>query len=252
MFPFIFLCLPPPPDPAAREVSAHPPHLLDSQGRTMPAALIPFCAYSGNLDSFGEQADGFDIPMCSKFKQTLLDGQLCYSLNVTSVVSEGKPTQPGEKKGIFFAIDAKGDQDNFRNKDSDMIRYLNTESSNDQKTLSIHVNTLSRYSTTMPGRYVLTVLKKMTGTDSFLALPDDIKGCQIEPQNECRRRMAEMKCSCVPWSLNSSMANKVSRGDVRPHTSPGCELLHPERHRLLLRHCRRVLQLPSLLQWALC
>jgi hypothetical protein len=204
--------MPPTPDPAAREVSVHPPHLLDSQGRPTPDALIPFCAYSGNLDSFGEYVDGFDIPVCSKFQQTLLDGQLCYSLNVNSVVStKEKTTQPGKKEGIFFVIDTLEDEGAFRNKNKDLRRYLHPESSDDRKTLSIHVNTLSRYSTSMPGRHVLTVLKKIVGTDSFLALPDEIKGCQIEPEDECKRRRTEMQCGCVPWALNSSMTDQVSR-----------------------------------------
>jgi hypothetical protein len=199
--------MPPLPAPGAREVSSHPPHLRDSQGQPTPAALIPFCAYSGDLDTFGEYVHGFDIPMCSKFKATLLGGQLCYSLNVNS---EEKKTQPGKKEGLFFAIDTNEAEGSSRNKHMDVRRYLHSKNSEDHGTLSIHVNTLSMYSTTMPGRHVLTDLKKMVGTDSFLALPEESKGCQMELQEECQRRRTQMECGCVPWALNTSMATQVS------------------------------------------
>ena len=75
------------PDPAAREVSVHPPHLLDSQGNSTPAALIPFCSYSGDMDSVGQQIDGLDIPVCNKFQPSIMDGQLCYTLNISKVTS---------------------------------------------------------------------------------------------------------------------------------------------------------------------
>ena len=59
----------------------------------------------------------------------------------------------------------------------------------------------------------MTSLKKMTGTDTFLDLPGNIKGCQIEDQEICysRRYIEELKnqCKCLPWALGASIPQKV-------------------------------------------
>ena len=59
----------------------------------------------------------------------------------------------------------------------------------------------------------MTSLKKMTGTDAFLDLPENIKGCQIEDQEMCysRRYIEELQnqCKCLPWALRASIPQKV-------------------------------------------
>ena len=55
---------------------------------------------------------------------------------------------------------------------------------------------------------MMSVLKKMTGTKDFLALPDETKGCQIDSEDECVRKKYRQelinKCSCVPWPLKQA------------------------------------------------
>jgi hypothetical protein len=211
------------PDPAAREVSVHPPHLLDSQGRPTPAGLIPFCAYCGDLATLGESFDGLDIPACNKFYPTILDGQLCYSLNVSSVISpEEKETKSGKRKGIFLAVDISEDGIFGEEEEKDWKKFLYTEDPIDQNSMSIHINTISRISDTRVGIYELAVLKKMTGTESFLALPDNLKGCQVESQEDCKRRRyseeAQKQCGCVPWVLGSVLPEQVGIGQDTAYT----------------------------------
>ena len=59
----------------------------------------------------------------------------------------------------------------------------------------------------------MTSLKKMTGTDAFLDLPENIKGCQIEDQDKCysRRYIEELQnqCKCLPWALGAIVPQKV-------------------------------------------
>ena len=54
----------------------------------------------------------------------------------------------------------------------------------------------------------MSVLKKMTGTEDFFALPDDTKECQIDPEDECVRKKYRQellnKCGCVPWPLKQA------------------------------------------------
>jgi hypothetical protein len=191
-------------------VSVHPPHLLDTQGNYTPAAFIPFCSYSGDMDSLGQSVDGLDIPVCNKFQPSMMDGQLCYTLNISSVISpEEIKTKFGETTGIILAVDQY--KDTSADKEENGIQGLfDPKRTTDQKSLSIHINTQSRYTSSSPGKYILTVLKKMTGTDSFLALSDEAKGCQIEPEDECRSRKLEERCGCVPWALSCALTDQVS------------------------------------------
>ena len=52
---------------------------------------------------------------------------------------------------------------------------------------------------------MMSVLKKMTGTEDFFALPDETKGCQIDSEDECVRKKYRQElineCGCVPWPL---------------------------------------------------
>ncbi len=211
------------PDPSAREVSAHPPHLLDSQGRLTPAALIPFCAYRGNLTTTGKFIDGLSFPVCNKFQTITLEGQLCYSLNISSILPPTtKKTKSGISKGIFLAIDLDNDQGSYDNRDLDKNENLQEDDSNDLNMMSIHINTMSRISYSRAGMYALTDLKKMTGTKSFESLPDKTKDCHIESKTDCYIRRyndkAKRQCGCIPWVLSHVTVDQVSRGGN--HSSP--------------------------------
>ena len=56
-------------------------------------------------------------------------------------------------------------------------------------------------------------LKKMTGTDSFLAMPDKTKDCQVQAEAECQtekyiERIQE-DCGCISWIQSSGLTHKV-------------------------------------------
>ena len=94
--------------------------------------------------------------------------------------------------------------------DKDIFR---TEVSDYSNSATIHLSTLDRFKDTKPGMYAMTSLKKMTGTDAFLDLPENIKGCQIEDQDKCysRRYIEELQnqCKCLPWALGAIVPQKV-------------------------------------------
>ena len=100
----------------ANEVSLHPPHLLDSSGSLTPAALIPFCAYQTNMTLLGEKKEGLKFTVCSKFKATVLDGQLCYSLNLSSI--QTLKSKPGEKASLMIFIDEEATHGRRERKES--------------------------------------------------------------------------------------------------------------------------------------
>ena len=51
---------------------------MDENGKLMPTALVPFCAFSNNFSTMGVKIDQFDIPVCNIFRAKLYHDQLCY------------------------------------------------------------------------------------------------------------------------------------------------------------------------------
>lgn len=200
------------------ESSQHPAHLVDSSGNLTPGALIPFCAYARNLSTLGRRIAGLDFPVCDKFQPTILDGQVCYVLNVEAAnpLLQGT-TENGMEKGLLLALHMNAD---LEGEDSDAKEewvnkdIFETEASDLGNTAIVHLTTLDRFSITKPGKYAMASLKKMTGTSDFLDLSDNVKDCQIEAQERCynRRYIEELQnqCNCLPWSLGVGITQKVT------------------------------------------
>ena len=161
----------------ANEVSLHPPHLIDSSGSLTPAALIPFCSFQSNMNMLGKVKEGLNFTACSQFRPTVLEGQLCYYLNLTSI-ERGK-TETGKEAGLVIIIDI-GIQNSYDtqsrdSKEGNQNTLALVSSGVDATSARIYLNTLSSYSDYRAGSYALTALKKMTGTESFLKQTDNKK-----------------------------------------------------------------------------
>ena len=201
------------------EVSLNPPHLLDSKGELTPDALIPFCAYDGDMNITGQYIQGLDFPICNKFKPTILNGQLCYTLDLKDILKGKVVTRPGRGFGLTLAIEQK---EIAAPKDEGLKTFTNSLQSGRLYTRmdvpefspSIHLNNLVKYTDTRAGLYKMSVLKKMTGTDGFLNLADVTKGCQIEVKEDCEKRKyleeVEQRCGCLPWTLGSAITSEVT------------------------------------------
>ena len=191
--------------------SLHPPHLTVSRG--LPA-LIPFCAYQGNLKVLGEYIDGLDFPVCNSFEPKILDGELCYALKFSS--ESNLESKSGRGKGLLLAIDNGISieptlNQNTAAKSSKSKEFIRTELKSTGNRARLHILTSHRHDDSRPGKYKMKSLKVMTATDNFLAMPDDVKGCQIEAKEDCRsfRYVEEVQkmCGCIPWSLGSVAYN---------------------------------------------
>ena len=166
----------------------------------------------------GEAVEGLRFPVCNKFRRTIKDKQACYSLDLKEVLSEvrGK-TKQGKGNGLFFAINMEMST-NTQSPGTEMElnddAHFNTRRSTSNENLgTIHISTLERFSDSRPGLYVMTVLKRMTGTESFLSMSDGVKQCQIETQDDCESRKyvenVRNQCHCLPWSLGNGFLPKV-------------------------------------------
>ena len=164
----------------------------------------------------GKHIEGLNFPVCNSFKPTILDGELCYVLDLNHLESErsGLVSRAGRGKGLLLAID-KGisiepQHDENMVEVKDLIR---TELKSTGKRARLNILTSHRHEDSRPGIYTLQVLKKMTGTDNFLAMSDDLKKCQIEQKEECRSRRyveeVKSRCGCLPWSLTTLVPDQV-------------------------------------------
>ena len=195
----------------AREVSVHPPHLIDSDGSLTPAALIPFCAYQTNMTLLSQPTQynlTFDI--CSGFKPTLLEGQLCYSMDLSMI--DLPETKEGLQNGLVLILDPGTNMEKketqIRHQQRGKISMLNpTPVKGKSHSYKIYLNTLSSFTDFRAGSFALSALKKMTGTKGFLNLADETKNCQIESLEDCMVKAyveeGLNQCGCVPLALSS-------------------------------------------------
>ena len=135
-----------------------------------------------------ERPESGNLTFCNKFEPTILEGQLCYSLDVAKF--KRKPTKVGKKSGLFLLIDPIPNVVAPRN---------------NQELFKVYVHTLAQHTSFGHGVYSMHILKKMTGTKSFLQLQDNQKNCQVNDQELCQTKnfleaVGEM-CNCVPWPL---------------------------------------------------
>ena len=128
-------------------------------------------------------------------------------------------TQKGKDQGLLLALNMNiAKKEDILNAglewmDKEMIK---SQELNNVNSATIHLSTLDRFVDTKPGSYAMTSMKKMTGTSSFLDLPENIKDCQIEDQQGCfsRRYIEELQnqCNCLPWALGTrGILQKVSK-----------------------------------------
>ena len=190
-----------------REVGLHPPNLINQYGKNQPNALIPFCAYQTKM--LGQRVQTLSnrsFITCSQFKPTILEGQLCYSLDVKTDVK--MKSGAGKGNGLLLIIDADftGQKENgevARSINHEITNLNLVETSTDTQVPKIYMNTLERFQTFETGSFAMSSLKKMTGTDTFIANKN--KDCSVETFEDCQARRyleeVEKQCGCVPWAL---------------------------------------------------
>ena len=199
------------------EVSLHPPHLIDSSGSVTPAALIPFCAYQTNMTVVGQTRQDLPFTVCDRFKSTILEGQICYSLNLSMIETE--KSDVGQSHGLSFLVDP-GNFEQYEDKQQPKNSIANALTFDseivDSSAARIYLNTLTSFTDYGSGRYFMSGLKKMIGTSSFLKLSTRDRKCQIEQTENCQERNYIEKvhklCGCVPWALSSLVEVRIMIG----------------------------------------
>ena len=186
------------------ELALHPVHLTpDKEGRMPPSALVPFCSYQRDSHLLGQERPELDnMTLCNKFKLTILEGQVCHSLDITKYMR--KPTKVGKMNGLFLLLDPNPYQVNSSTRNVEAQR-------NEQDSFKVYIHTLAQHTTYGPGAYAMHTLKSMTGTKSFEELPDNQKECRVHNREECQTNKflnkVKSNCTCVPWPLANDRSN---------------------------------------------
>ena len=135
----------------------------------------------------GKEVEGFVA--CDKFQPTVLEGQMCYSLDL-SKVENVKRTKNGKKNSLTLVLD------------------LNIDFEQSQELAMFYVHTLSPFIGYRNSSYAISFLKKMTGTKSFLSTPDNVKKCQLGSMEDCNTRkylgMVQHDHQCILWALDNT------------------------------------------------
>ena len=186
----------------SRHLSLHPVHLKpDNNGNLPPSALVPFCSYQGDHNLLGlEMMELQNMTFCDKFEPTILEGQLCYTLDVAKYT--GKTTKRGKTNGLLLLLDPKP----YPMKSTDV-----KVERNDQESFKLYIHTLAENTAFGPGAYAMHNLKRMTGKPSFYQMRDSQKECQVHSREKCQTGvfLSQMRdnCSCVPWALTTEKSN---------------------------------------------
>ena len=77
--------------------------MIDEEGNLNPSSFIPFCSFGDN-QFFNNLSDYNHEPVCDKFSPTMLDGRLCYRVNMDSF-GQDIITQSGRGTGFNFVMD---------------------------------------------------------------------------------------------------------------------------------------------------
>ena len=147
-----------------------------------------------------------NLTVCDKFQPTILEGQLCYTLD--SALLKKNSAKSGKSNGLLLLLDPN--PYDLNNND------INAGGSKvDGQNFKVFIHTLAHYTTFGPGSYAMTMLKKITGTTSFNQLPDHQRECSLHNREVCQTQKfldhVQKECECMPWALQNDKVNIVPR-----------------------------------------
>ena len=165
-------------------------------------SFVPFCAFKGKLSP------------CSSFSSALIDGKLCHTVNINASVLE-----LGSRNGYLLIVDPMMSSPFDLGTDIGEVspseaREVLEQGLQFQNLAEVHLATLNPYTSGKNGTHILSALKVVTGSESFLALSEERKGCGNEEFEACQTRRyllaVEQHCGCVPWLATFFLEHKVT------------------------------------------
>ena len=121
---------------------SHPVHIEDTHGNLMPSAFIPFCSFGSDTGALGKNVSGFSKPVCNKFTQKTMQGQVCYQLDLQDV-KDKVAFRKGEMNGLTFVMDYN--KDKMVNNPFVKPDMKDVEGRLSKEEATIYVDTLGKY-----------------------------------------------------------------------------------------------------------
>ena len=88
----------------------NPVHIIGKSGHLSPSAFIPFCEFGGNPELMGSKITEFDFPVCNSFNEKVLNGQLCYQVNIDQLKKYKSFTNEDLRIGLTLLLDYNNDR----------------------------------------------------------------------------------------------------------------------------------------------
>ena len=85
----------------------HPVHVSDE---VTISAFIPFCSFGDAADRVGKWFKGFNFPVCSLFRETIVDGQVCYEADINQFKDNVNWVE-ALNRGFGFIVDTNKEYD---------------------------------------------------------------------------------------------------------------------------------------------
>ena len=178
----------------------------------MPSALIPFCSFGSVLK--GKFISNISFPVCDLFDPVVLDGRLCYQIDMTKEMPKAS-TVRGE--GLTLIIDANIDKSVSKEMKKEVKNNLKSFDLREapvetKKFVELNIGTLAPYSAFGPGNYILTAVKRMSATEGFLSMSKKKRECEKEKFESCQKRLFQegvKTCGCTPQSLIPALKNQT-------------------------------------------
>ena len=168
----------------------------------------------------------FDCPFLLSIYRTplfVLDGQLCYNIDISSIIPPSyQKTKDGKVGGLMLVLDYNRERsihprhlDRKVNKTTGKFHIsLEDTPDEDDREARVFIHTLKKFDGYGGGSYAMKSLKKITPTEDFLKLPLAVKECVNEDKQYCRMKKyleeGRQKCGCIPWEFLDAGFVKVN------------------------------------------
>ena len=87
----------------------HPVHIFNE---AKISAFIPFCTFGDAADRVGKWFDGFDFPVCSIFRERMVEGQVCYEADINQFKDKDTVNWVAAlNRGFGFIVDTNEEYD---------------------------------------------------------------------------------------------------------------------------------------------
>ena len=183
------------------EVSNHPVATQNKEGNLSPSSLIPFC-------SFGTEMLGVEVPnmtflACNMFEPTIYQGQLCHQADFEKYRKH--QALQGKRSGLMMIIDVNSERSvsveihdhegENTTQTSKQNVYFGNDHEVDINAAVIHIGALTQLTVRGAGDYALSSIKRLTGTENFLAWSEGERKCALKTYEKCQEKHFLDACS---------------------------------------------------------